>query len=51
MVKPLLDKFKEWLDDKAIKVRPSSKTGEAINYTLGQWDKIARYIDYPVLTP
>lgn len=39
------------LNDKASKVRPSSKTGEAISYTIGQWDKIARYIDYPDLTP
>jgi transposase len=50
-VSPLLDKFKAWLDDKVIKVRPTSNTGVAISYTLGQWDKIVRYIDSPYLTP
>jgi transposase len=50
-VKPLLDDFKEWLDDKAQKVRPSSDTGKAIIYTLGQWNKIIKYLDCADLTP
>ncbi|RLD31657.1 MAG: IS66 family transposase [Bacteroidetes bacterium] len=50
-VKPLLDGFKEWLDDKSQKVRPSSETGKAIRYTLGQWNKIIKYIECAELTP
>jgi transposase len=42
---PLLDKFKSWLDDKALNVRPHSNTGQAISYTLGQWEKIIHYLD------
>jgi transposase len=47
---PLLEDFKSWLDDKALKIRPNSNTGQAISYTLGQWEKIIRYLDSPYLT-
>ncbi len=50
-VKPLLDDFKKWLNDKAQKVRPGSDTGKAIRYILGQWDKIICYLDCAELTP
>ncbi len=50
-VKPVLDDLKSWLDDKGVKVRPESSTGKAISYTLGQWDKIIRYLESPHLTP
>ena len=50
-VKPLLDDFKKWLDDKAQKIRPMSDTGKAIRYTIGQWSKIRKYLDCSELTP
>ena len=50
-VKPLLDDLKEWLDNKAQKVRPTSETGKAIAYTRGQWNKITKYLDCVELTP
>ena len=50
-VNPLLEKFKTWLDEKSIQVRPSSLTGQAIAYTLGQWHKLIRFVDSPFLTP
>ena len=50
-IEPLLDDLKSWLDDKAEKVRPSTSTGKAISYILGQWDKIIRFLDSPFLTP
>jgi len=50
-VKPLLDDFKEWLDDKAQKVRPTSDTGKAIFYTRGQWNKLIKYLECAELTP
>lgn len=36
---PLLDKIKEWLDQKVVQVLPKSPLGEAITYTLGLWNK------------
>ncbi|MDA3809298.1 MAG: IS66 family transposase [Spirochaetaceae bacterium] len=51
LVEPLLDDLKNWLDKKALNIRPSSDLGKAIKYTLGQWDKIIRYLDCPYLTP
>jgi len=50
-IQPLLNDLKAWLDDKAEKVRPSTATGKAIAYTLGQWSKIIRFLDSPYLTP
>jgi transposase len=50
-VEPLLNDLKEWLDDKVVKVRPSTATGKAIAYTLGQWDKLIRFLETPYLTP
>ena len=50
-VKPLLDDFKEWLDDKAGKVRPTSDTGKAVFYTRGQWNKLIKYLECAELTP
>jgi hypothetical protein len=51
LIRPVADDFKAWLDDKSGKVRPSSKLGEAVSYTLGQWGKIISYLDSPFLTP
>jgi hypothetical protein len=35
--------LKTWLDDIAPKVLPDSKLGDAISYTLNQWDYLTRY--------
>lgn len=50
-IKTIREKFEKWLDKKAHTIRPSSKTGEAVSYTLSQWDKIISYLDSPYLTP
>lgn len=50
-IEPIAKDFKAWLDDKALKVRPGNDTGKAISYTLGQWDKIIKYLDCAELTP
>jgi len=50
-VEPLLEDLKKWLDKKAINLRPESKLGKAVKYTLGQWDKIIKYLDCAELTP
>jgi len=42
---PLLEKFKAWLTDTADTLLPKSYIGEAVNYTLNQWDKLSRYLE------
>jgi len=51
IVTPLLNDLKKWLDTKIINLRPTSHLGKAILYTLGQWDKIIKYLECPYLTP
>jgi transposase len=43
--RPLLDKFKAWLDKSANQVPPKTALGLAVAYTLGRWDKLVRYLD------
>ena len=43
--KPILEKIKVWLDEKAGKVLPKSPLGEAIAYTLGLWPKLQTYLE------
>jgi hypothetical protein len=43
--KPILDKIKEWLDEKVGQVLPKSPLGEAIAYTLGLWPKLIIYLE------
>lgn len=48
---PVLENFRGWLAKKGETVVPSSLLGKAVGYTLGQWDKLIRYLDIPELTP
>ena len=50
-VQPLLDDFKSWLKKKVNQVPPQTLIGKAVHYTLGQWDKLIRYLDSEHLTP
>jgi transposase len=43
--KPVLLEFKEWLEEIIKKVPPESKLGKAINYALGNWEKLIRYLE------
>jgi hypothetical protein len=43
--KPLLEKIKTWLDEKAPKVLPKSPLGSAIAYTLKLWPKLTTYLE------
>jgi transposase len=47
----VLDTFKGWLDRRAQEIPPSLRLGKAIHYTLGQWDKLAAYLECAYLTP
>ena len=40
---PTLDALKAWLHDIAPKVLPDSKLGDAVSYTLNQWEYLTRY--------
>ncbi|MBB4189180.1 transposase [Sinorhizobium terangae] len=42
---PVLNALKEWLDEIEPKVLPDSKLGDAVSYTLNQWDYLTRYIE------
>jgi len=43
--RPLLDEFKAWLDKSVNQVPPKSAVGKAIAYSLGQWEKLERYLE------
>lgn len=38
-------------DEKAVITIPKSALGKAISYTLGQWDRLIRYMDDVFITP
>jgi transposase len=42
---PILNALKKWLDEIKPKVLPDSKLGDAISYTLNQWDYLTRYTE------
>ncbi|MCP4102486.1 MAG: IS66 family transposase [Lentisphaerae bacterium] len=48
---PILDAFYNWLETQKDSVVPKSKAGEAIRYTLSEWNKLIRYLDHHLLTP
>ena len=47
--RPLLDTIKQEIEAARGQALPSSKLGTAITYTLGLWDKLTRFLDYPEL--
>lgn len=49
--RPVLDKFKAWLDRRMLETPPKGLLGKAIAYTLGQWKRLERYIENAHLTP
>ena len=42
---PILNALKAWLDDIAPKVLPDTKLGDAVSYTLNQWEYLTRYTE------
>ena len=49
--KPIFDEFFKWLSKKSLQVLPKSLLGKAVNYTLGQWNRLLVYLDHPEMTP
>jgi transposase len=41
----ILAGFKEWLDLRRTQVRPTSGVGEAIDYVLGRWQALGRFVE------
>jgi transposase len=44
--KPLLEKFKTWVDELLLGTPPNSALGKALGYTHRQWEKLVRYLDH-----
>ena len=45
--KPILEKFKAWVDELLPGPPPNSALGKALGYTTRQWPKLIRYLDHP----
>jgi transposase len=43
--KPLMDKFKIWLDELYPTVLPKSPLGQAMNYCINRWPGLTRFLD------
>jgi len=49
--KPLLAKFRVWLEKKSLQVVPKSLLGKAVSYTLDQWPRLVGYLEVGYATP
>ena len=43
--KPILAQFRAWLETTLVEVLPKSPMGEAISYSLSNWDALNRYLE------
>jgi transposase len=50
-VLPILEKFKAYLEKKALYLLPSGLLGEAVSYTLSQWAVLVNYLNVAEATP
>ena len=48
---PMLDEFHGWLMKLQDQTPPQGLLGKAVNYTLGQWDRLERYVQHGMLRP
>lgn len=49
--KPVLEKFKVWLNALAGKTPPKGLLGKAVNYTLKNWPRLVRYLENGYISP
>jgi transposase len=47
--KPILDKFKIWLDASVNHVPPKNPLGQEINYAVNHWSALTRYLDHGMI--
>jgi len=45
--KPILEKFRVWVQELLPGTPPKSALGQALAYTHNQWEKLERYLDHP----
>ena len=45
--KPILEKFRVWVEELLPGTPPKSALGQALAYTHNQWEKLERYLDHP----
>ena len=50
-VEPEFERFHAWLTKKGEEVVPSTLLGKAVGYTLGEWEKLVRYLERAELSP
>ena len=50
-VQPVLEKLHAWLEERHEQMPASTTLGKAIGYAWGQWPKLVRYLDSPLLGP
>lgn len=50
-VLPILDEFHQWLIKRSANTVPGTSIGKAISYTLGLWERLAVYLETPMLSP
>ena len=48
---PILNEFKQWLDNTLDITPPKGLLGKAVSYTLNQWHRLINYIDNGHVTP
>jgi len=44
--KPILERFRAWLEQLAPQVLPESRLGKAVHYTLNQWMKLSTFLEH-----
>ena len=49
--KPILEKVKTWLDKKSLQTPPKGLLGQAVSYTLKQWNRLICYLEDGHLQP
>ena len=48
---PILHEFRLWLEKRSVQTPPKGLLGQAISYTLNQWDRLVRYMEDGRLRP
>ncbi len=48
--KPILEEIRRVIDSWSLQILPKSPIGKAINYALGQWKALNRYIENGILS-
>ena len=49
--KPILEEFKDWLEQKQVQTPPKGLLGKAVSYTLHQWHRLIGYLEDGQLDP